>query len=49
MSVFENSSMQLHDLSSSSSSYEEQFRKAVEDIQRRLIFIDKTIFETPVK
>lgn len=46
IAAFENSAMQLHDLSNNSAVLEDNFRKTVEDIQRKLVFVDKTLFET---
>lgn len=49
ISAFENSAMQLHDLSSTSAVLEDNFRKSIEDIQRKLVFVDKTLFEIHAK
>lgn len=45
---FENCAMQLHDLSNTSNVTESNFRKIVEEIQRKLIFVDKTLFESHI-
>jgi len=49
LSAFDSSMMQLNDLNNNCSSLEDNFRKTIEDIQRKLIFVDKTLFESHEK
>ncbi|MBN2880975.1 hypothetical protein JXM83_02885 [Candidatus Woesearchaeota archaeon] len=46
---FENSMMEIGDINNNCANLEDSFKKTVEDIQRKLIFVDKTLFEIQVK
>lgn len=49
LSAFDSSMMQLTDLNNNCATLEDSFKKTIEDIQRKLIFVDKTLFESHAK